>query len=164
MTDDAGPAVDSQGRATPDPTENVLALVDAAVRRLDDLREMSDRLAEVQRVAAEKLAEAQRLHDAELRKAESGRINALREGDQAAIIALANQVVETAKALREAAEAQTSQIMAAVAELQRWQYGQQGGREQVTESRAESNNTGLWVGVAISVVAILVGILIALTL
>lgn len=139
MTDDAGPAVDSQGRATPDPTENVLALVDAAVRRLDDLREM------------------ERRHAAELREAESKRVDALRDGDQAAIVALASQVAATAEAMRVSAAATASQFTASLSEVQRWQYQSQGGREQVTESQAKSGSIGLWIGLALTALFGLIG-------
>jgi len=137
MPHDPGPAVDATGRSVPDPTANVLALVHAEGRRQDDLRE-----------AAEKMAEAERRHAAELREAESKRVDALRAGDQAAVVALAAQVVATAEAFRVSADATASQFTTSLAELQRWQYGQQGGHQQVTESQAKSGNVGLWVGIA----------------
>jgi fatty acid/phospholipid biosynthesis enzyme len=146
MTEDAGPGVDAEGRSVADPTANVLALVHAEGRRQDDLRE-----------AAEKMAEAEHQHAAELREAESKRVDALRAGDQAAIVALAGQVVATAEAFRVSADATAARFTAALAELQRWQYGQQGGREQVTESQAKSGSIGLWIGLALTALFGLIG-------
>lgn len=138
MPENPGPAVDAQGRSAADPTANVLALVDAAMRRQDDLRE------------------AERRHAADLREAESKRVDALRDGDQSAIVALAGQVAATAEAMRVSAAATAAQFASQLAELQRWQYGQQGGREQVTESRGKQGSVGLWVGIGLTVLGVLV--------
>jgi hypothetical protein len=87
-----------------DPTKNVLQLVDAAVQRLDDLREADGR----------RVDEVQRLHVTyaeRLAMAESKRIDAIRAVDVAAVqtasdranaqaLVLANQVATSAETLR----------------------------------------------------------------
>jgi hypothetical protein len=96
--------VDKAGNPVADPTANVLALVDAAERRLDDLR-----IAESRRVD-EKLAMVIS-HAKELREAEAKRIDAIRavdvnavsvdrERSAAAATVLATQVATSAETLR----------------------------------------------------------------
>ena len=88
----------------PDPTENVLKLVDAAVTRLDDLRD-----AESRRVNEQLALRAS--YDEKLREAEAKRIDAIRAVDVNAVAVasaradntatvLANQVSTSAENLR----------------------------------------------------------------
>jgi hypothetical protein len=112
---EAGKGVDSSGDPVIDPTANVLQLVEAAVMRLNDLRQ-----AEIRRVDDLRNAESRRvdeqselraMYDEKLREAEAKRIDAIRAVDvnavtvaseraaaQAAV--LANQVSASAETLR----------------------------------------------------------------
>lgn len=137
MTDDgqplAGIPVDRFGGATVDPTANVLQLVDAAVRRQDDLRiaegrRMDDlRHAEARRMDDLRIAEAKRMDEQlsmrdKLAEAESKRIDAIRAVDVNAVAVaseraaaqasvLANQVAASAETQR-ALVAQTASTIA----------------------------------------------------
>lgn len=117
--DAPGVAVDAQGVPAVDPTANVLSLVEAAVKRLDDLR-----LAEMVRV--DQLAALRAEHAKELASAESKRIDAIRAVDVNAVAVaseratqqasvLATQVTASADALR-ALVATTAQTMATASE------------------------------------------------
>lgn len=99
------------GERTIDPTENVKALQEASNKRQDDLRQASDRLVSVQLLYVEKIAQLRAEHQKEMTAAEAKRIDAIRAVDvnavqvanekqtaQAAV--LANQVTQTAEALR----------------------------------------------------------------
>lgn len=70
-----GPAVDAFGRAVRDPTENVLALSEAANRRQDDLREYSEKYFEAKTAHIKETGEANFLHRQELAAAESRRVD-----------------------------------------------------------------------------------------
>lgn len=146
-----GPGVDASGQAVVDPTANVLWVIESETRRQDDLRQ-----------AAERLADAERRHAGDLREAESKRVDALRAGDQAAIVALAAQVAATAEAMRVSAAAQADQFTKALAEVQRWQYGQQGGSAQVQESRDASLSLTSVLSLAVAVLAVVASVVIAL--
>jgi hypothetical protein len=163
-----GAGVDAEGKAVLDPTKNVLDLVEAAIKRQDDLREMeSMHVREIAQLRAE--------YQAELREAESARIDAIRAVDvgavnRAAEVAaqqaqtLATQVATSAETLRNqvaaAASAQTVALAAAlepiikdIADLRRAQYEAQGQRTQVVEQRASTGAiAGYFIG-AVGVIA-----------
>lgn len=167
MTDSAGAGVDSEGRPVLDPTKNVLDLVEAAIKRQDDLRELT---------AAHQREMAAMRHDyeRELREAETARIDAIRAVDVGAVnraaevsatqaTTLATQVATSAETLRAqvaaAAQAATTALAAAlepiqkdIADLRKTQYEQAGQRAQVGESRL---NLGTVFG-ALSLVLVLV--------
>lgn len=99
------------GEKSYDPSENVKALQEASNKRQDDLRQASDRLTAVQLMYVEKIAQLRADHQKEMTAAEAKRIDAIRAVDvnavqvanekqtaQAAV--LANQVIQTAEALR----------------------------------------------------------------
>lgn len=103
------------GAANVDPTANVLKLVEAAVQRLDDLRNVEMRRLEDLRTAEnrriDEIAELRANHAKELTVAESKRIDAIRAVDVAAVATaserasqqasvLANQVSASAETLR----------------------------------------------------------------
>lgn len=161
----------SHSRATDDPTRNVIDLIETVVRRQDDLRDSEARhTREVIQIRAE--------YEDRLRAAETARIDAIRAVDvgavqQAATVAatqattLAAQVATSAETLRTqvaaAASAATIALAAAlepvqkdIADLRRAQYEAQGQKTQVVETQAKSSISGLWVGVIITVVALLV--------
>ena len=143
-----GPAVDSAGRTVIDPTKNVDALVEAAVKRLDDLRTMentwrdrsdailAEHAHELRRAEAGRLDERLELrasYDEKLRDVESHRLDAIRAVDIAAsqqaakdaeirASALAKQVSDSAEAMRNqvaaAATAAATSLGAALVPIQ----------------------------------------------
>lgn len=153
MTINPGPGVDAQGRIAIDPTANVIALTDAAVKRLDDLRDKDmNHIKELVELRAE--------YDEKLREAESKRIDAIRSVDVSAVTraaevattqaqTLAAQVSTVTDMLRTqistTAAAQDSKLATAlaplntaIADLRRAQYEAQGQKTQVVESRNTS--------------------------
>jgi hypothetical protein len=157
-----------------DPTQNVLDLVEAAIARQDDLREADRR--HVMEIMA-----MQERHAREMRKAETDRIDAIRAVDvtnvsraaevaSAAAQQLANQLQQTAEAMRAqvAAAASASSIalanalepmQKAIDDLRRAQYEAQGVKANVTEGRL---NYGAVLGGLAFLVSI-VGLIILLT-
>jgi hypothetical protein len=125
-----------------DPTKNVESLVQAAMKRQDDLRESeAQHIREVMSVRAE--------YDDKLRQAEADRIDAIQarsdltvqraaEVQQAQANTLANQVATTADAFRASLAAAMAPIMASIEDLRRAQYEAQGQKTQVVESRGTS--------------------------
>jgi len=145
-----GPSVDRLGAPVIDPTENVLALVEAAVRRQDDLRvQESQHVREIMGLRAQ--------FDTEYRNQESNRVNAIRAVDVAAVVraaevanlqatTLATQVATAAEATRGAMVTMANNFNTALAssiaplqeainDLRRTQYEQQGQKQQKTEGR-----------------------------
>ncbi len=173
----AGAATDPLGRAVLDPTKNVLDLVEAAIRRQDDLRTAeAAHLRELATLRAE--------YDAKLRLAESERIDAIRSVDVGAVnraaevaatqaLTLATQVATSAETLRTqvqaAATASTVALAAAlepvqkdIADLRRAQYEAQGQKTQVVETQARGGSIGLWVALGFTVLVFLVSTVISL--
>ena len=122
-----GLGVDAFGGHVIDPTANVYALVDAAIRRQDDLRSMSQDderyISELRAMHASELVRLSTGHAKELREAETARLNAIRQVDvqqrdsqaataQNAITALAANISSVAETLR-AAAAQMAASLAA---------------------------------------------------
>lgn len=130
-----------------DPTANVLDLVEAAIRRQDDLRQL------------------EAAHTREMRLAEAARIDAIRAVDVAAVqrasevanqqaATLALQVSTTADAFRAALVAALEPIQKRIDDLSRAQYEAQGQKTQVVESTSQSGNRGMWVGVVVGALAL----------
>ena len=158
-----------------DPTANVLQLVEAAIKRQDDLRDME----------AHHLREIMAMRENtvhEIREMESRRIDAIRAVDveavaraastsAAAAASLASTVSASAEALRSqvaaAASAAATALGAAlepiqkdIADLRRAQYEQQG--RQVNQTESKDNNQ--WViGLVIGAVVVLLAALLALS-
>ena len=151
MSTSTGLGVDAQGGPVVDPTQNVLDLVAAAIKRQDDLREAESRhVREIANLRAEYIAE--------LRQAEARRIDAIRAVDVGAVqqaaqvsatqaTTLAAQVATSAETLRTqvqaAATAATVALAAAlepiqkdIADLRRAQYEAQGVKTQNIDSRS----------------------------
>jgi hypothetical protein len=114
------------GQPVIDPTANVLALVEAAVKRLDDLR-----AAEVTRI--NDVMELRSYYDKKLNDAEAKRIDAIRAVDVAAVATasgearaqanvLAGQVAATAETLRALVTATAAATDARIALLEKSQY------------------------------------------
>lgn len=169
-----GPATDAAGQAVLDPTKNVLQLVDAAIKRQDDLREMDHK-------AMRREMRVRAYYEGKLRDKESERLDAIRDRDVNAVAAaaadarataqtLAQQVADTAEAARQAMaaaavanatslRAEIAPLQKDIADLRQSQYEGVGAKGQVTESQAKSSNQGLWIGLAISGVVMLFGFL-----
>jgi hypothetical protein len=165
-----GPAIDSYGLPVVDPTENVLALVEAAVKRQDDLRYLeSEHIREVMRLRASFTERWQ--------QQEAARIDAIRAVDITAVsraaevsatqtMTLATQVASAAEAMRvqvaAAAVAAANNLTTALApiqlavnELRKSQYEMQGQRVAKLETKDNSQwITVLIIGVVFSVIQI----------
>jgi hypothetical protein len=149
-----GVGVDSGGSPVKDPTDNVMDLVVAAMRRQDDLRSMeSSHLRELVKLRA--------AYEKELRRAESARIDAIRAVDVAAVqragevaatqaSVLAAQVQATAEASRTALIAALEPIQKAIEELRRSQYEGAGAKIQTVESRESRSGSNALVTIGIS--------------
>ena len=161
----SGPATDRNNEPVIDPTANVLDLVDAAVTRLDDLRQVETRRIDDLRDSflkrIEEIAAVRSHYENELRMSESKRIDAVRAVDVAAVAAaasaaetrataLAQQVSASAEAMRNqvaaAAQAASTALTAAlepiqkdVADLRRVQYEQQGQRTEIGDRRLSTS-------------------------
>jgi hypothetical protein len=157
-----GPGVDSSGRPVIDPTENVKALTEAAVQRLDDLREAAALRQEDESRHVRELVGLRAGYEDQLKRAESARIDAIRAVDVAAARATAEAVTATAEALRQqvatTAQAQEARLASSleaivkdIADLRRSQYQAVGGQEQRTEAR-------LSVGMIVGIVAAVIGL------
>jgi cobalamin biosynthesis Mg chelatase CobN len=148
-----------------DPTKNVLDLVNAAIARVDDLRESETRhQTEIARLLTDRVES--------MMKAESNRIDAIRAVDVDAVqkaaaasatqaTALAAQVIQSAEALRAqvAATAVLSEsrlaialdpITKAVGELRQAQYEAQGQKTQIVETQAKGGSASNWMGLAVA--------------
>lgn len=104
-----GAAVDSEGRAVIDPTENVKALSEAAAKRQDDLREASDKfnmaeIAHVKEMAvlraghSAEMGELRDKYQAKIQSAETDRLNSIRQVDReevAKTAVAANTAIQT---------------------------------------------------------------------
>lgn len=174
-----GPAVDAQGRTVVDPTQNVLDLVEAAIKRQDDLREMESkhtREMSTFRTVFDNKIDGMRAEFAEkLAGKESERLDSIRAVDQATVQqratvyeqqvqALAKAASETAETLRKQVEstalasdtkndAKFAEVTRALAALQEAQFRTAGGKEQVTETRATISSAQAVVGIVLSLVA-----------
>jgi len=149
----------------PDPTENVIALNEATIKRLDDLRDQATHFQEIiADLVSRHLAEMSALRGEfgeKLRNAEADRINAIRAVDIGAVQraaevsasqaqTLANQVAQSAETLRTqvaaAATASATALAAAldpiqkdIADLRKTQYEQAGQKAQVVEGRSTNS-------------------------
>jgi hypothetical protein len=151
-----------------DPTVNVQALVEAAMKRQDDLRD-------AERYHIREIMTLRAQHYSELRQAEADRINAIQtrsdltvqraaEVQAAQAQTLANQVATTADAFRASLAAALAPIMASIEDLRRAQYEAQGQKTQVVESRGSSQFTATTVIAAtVAVATILTLILLYVT-
>jgi leucyl aminopeptidase (aminopeptidase T) len=173
---DPGLATDAGGNPVIDPTKNVEKLVEAAIKRQDDLREAESRhVRELIAVRAE--------YATDYRRAETERINAIRQVDVEAVQraaevqataqnVLANQVAASAEAMRaqvaaaaEAAAGALSKslepIQKDIQDLRKAQYEAQGQKTQIVETRATGASAGLWIGLAVGGMGLLLSVILA---
>jgi hypothetical protein len=185
MTEHApGPGVDAYGNPVIDPTENVMNLVEASVKRLDDLRalEAKHQEATTSLVALHEreTSDLRSYFGKELREAESKRIDAIRAVDVAAVqraaevadlraTTLAAQVVQSAEALRVqvAAVAQASAteltralepIQRSIDDLRKSQYEAQGQKTQVVEARSDKSVLVAVMALGATILLVLIGV------
>jgi hypothetical protein len=173
-----GPGVDAGGRPVIDPTANVTAILEAAVKRQDDLREAHEKFTAEMRKQRE-------FYERELRLAEAKRIDAIRAVDVGAVAraaevssaqatTLAAQVSVSAETLRTqvaaAASAQAIALAAAlepirkdIADLRQVQYQNQGQRTQVVEGRASTGAVYAFIGSMVGLIGLAVAVIIAVT-
>jgi hypothetical protein len=149
--------------ATTDPSKNVDALVEAAMRRQDDMRVMeSGHVREMMLLRAG--------YDEKLRQAETNRIDAIRQVDVGAVQraaevqaaqqqALAAQVVATADAFRVSIAAALEPIQKDIRDLRDAQSRGVGGKEQVIETRDVRGETRINQGTLISVGLLVIAVL-----
>jgi hypothetical protein len=156
-----GPATDRFNAPVIDPTANVIALTQAAVNRLDDLRAADQRYAELEARHITEVATLRAAHNSALREAETARIDAIRAVDVGAVQraaevaaaqaeALRNQVAAAATATAAALAAALDPIQKSIDDLRRAQYEAQGKQGQVIEHRAGAGAVYAALGAAIS--------------
>lgn len=145
-----------------DPTENVKVLVDAAMQRQDDLREMESE-------HVRELMARDREFATAMRKAETERIDAIRAVDVGAVqraaevqatqaATLAGQVATTADAFRASLAAALAPIQASIEDLRRAQYEAQGQKTQVVEARQGTAMNLNIVGAVIAAIVLVIGL------
>jgi hypothetical protein len=102
-----GIGVDSQGNPVIDPTRNVLDLVEAAVKRIDDVFAVQiskiEALAELRAQHVKEVAEIREKHNSELNNKEASRLDSIRQIDQS------NQTAQ-AKVALDAIQANAKQV------------------------------------------------------
>lgn len=176
---DEGYAVDRFGGPVRDPTRNVLDLVEAAIKRQDDLREMASmhnrEMSQFRTVFDDKIDQMRAEFAEKLAGKESERLDSIRAVDQATVQqratvyeqqvqALAKAASETAETLRKQVEstalasdtkndAKFAEVTRALAALQEAQFRTAGGKEQVTETRASLTAAQGIIGTVLAVVA-----------
>jgi hypothetical protein len=157
-----------------DPTKNVESLVEAAMKRQDDLRGMES-------MHVRGLMSVRAAYEDRRRAQESARIDAIRQVDVGAVQraaevattqaqALATQLLATAEASRvqvqAAATAAVTSLAAALEPIQKdirdlrdAQSRGVGGKEQVVETRGDRNETRLNMGTLVAVGLLVVAVL-----
>jgi hypothetical protein len=164
-----GPGVDASGQAVLDPTKNVLQLVDAAIKRQDDLRKMDHK-------ALRRESKLRAYYEERLREGEAERLDAIRANDQGQVqraaevsattaTTLAQTLAQTAEAMRTqvqaaatvtatALDAKIAPLQTAIGDLQRFQFEYAGGKSQVVEARdAAADNKPVLDAIAMLVAA-----------
>lgn len=164
-----GPATDRYNTPVIDPTDNVRALIEATVNRLDDLRSAAAELAASEHEHIRSLLEVRSQHDERLRQAETARIDAIRAVDVGAVQraaevaaaqaeALRNQVAAAATATAAALAAALDPIQKSIDDLRRAQYEAQGQKTQVVEQRGASGAIMAAVGLGITALVTLISL------
>lgn len=183
MSETGDAATDRQAPDPLPPRREPTSLLNAAIHRQDDLRDMQAAWTHETLALRSELADEREKHAKELRVAEADRIDAIRAVDVGAVAAaaavsatqattLAAQVVASADAMRTqvAAVAQAATvaqnaaldpIQKDIADLRRAQYEAQGKTAQVVDDRGDRSDrrsgTNMWIGVIGVLVAMSVG-------
>lgn len=166
-----GIGVDSSGGPVIDPTANVLQLVEAANIRQDDLRRMESNhireLLTLDRAHAKDASVRERDRIDAIRAVDVGAVQRAAEVQLAQATALATQQATIAETLRgqvtAAATVQATALGAAlvplqeaIADLRRVQYETAGGKTQVVEARAGTDQGRQGIGLIIAAVSVVV--------
>lgn len=152
-----GPAVDREGQSIIDPTTNVLNLVEAAIKRQDDLRALESTHVREIMVLRDEMFNMHNTYQERLSRQEAERIDAIRAVDIAAVSraaevsavqasTLASQVATAAEAMRNQVAAAAAAAASALAtalepiqksieDLRKAQYEQQGQKYAQIEGR-----------------------------
>lgn len=164
-----GPATDRHNTPVVDPSVNVIALNEAAVQRLDDLRNAAALLGTSEHTHLRELLEVRSVYEERLRQAETARIDAIRAVDVGAVQraaevaaaqaeALRNQVAAAATATAAALAAALDPIQKSIDDLRRAQYEAQGQKTQVVEQRAGTGALMAAVGLGITTLVTLISV------
>lgn len=94
-----GKGVDSSGAQVIDPTQNVIALTEAANKRQDDLRELTDRFTSARIDHLAEIVTLRAEHAKEINALESNRLNAIRQVDVLAVSTAADRAAVAISAL-----------------------------------------------------------------
>lgn len=135
-----------------DPTANVVALVDSANRRTDDLATERAKRVDGELAHLRELIDVNARHAKELRDAESARVDAVRREDVGNVQRAAAEAEARAGVLAAQVVATADPLRAAIEDLRRSQYEAQGMKSQTTESR-------LSLGAAVAIVGVVAVIL-----
>ena len=158
--------VNGNSNAKDDPTRNVLDLVNAAIERQDDLRELDGKW----RTVVDNL---RAYHSMEIRKAETDRLDAIRGVDvsnvqQAAIVAenrattLANTVAATASAFDAKLTTELAPIKKDISDLRQVQYEGVGGKTQIKETQDKTKTSGSQIGMVIGIAGFVLSLIMAM--
>ena len=154
----AGLGVDRAGGPVVDPTENVIALVEAAIKRLDDMRDASSDLQQARIAHLAELSKLRAEFSKEIRQLESDRLNAIRQVDVTAVKTeadralaaiqtlaattatnaetLRNALVNTASAIAKQTSDTVGQLIERIAALEKSSY-EGVGRQRVADPQME---------------------------
>ena len=184
-----GVGVDYRGAPVIDPTANVISLVEAGLRSMEEkveaVQRRQDDLRMQESLHIRELMELRAAHGLESRTQEAARIDAIRAVDVGAVnraaevsaqqaAALATTLAATAEAMRVSAVQGNASLLAAIAQavdplrtavedLRRAQYEQVGKTTQVADTRDRGAGWGLWAGVAVAGVGLLISMAIGVT-
>ena len=169
-----GPAADAQGRTATDPTRNVIAIVRSEAKRQDQLRK-----AEYRSIRRETQLEVGSIRRElknfrkflkEIGKTETKRLNAIRKVDVGAVAVantaaenrattLATQQTLTKDAVAISLKSETDPIRNDISALQESRWTIAGGtsesKDATASGRESSHNTGMWVAIGVSVLALM---------
>jgi len=109
-----GLGVDAEGGPVIDPTENVIALTDAANKRQDDLRDLNNKLLEAESRHLREMATLRDGHNKEIRAAETDRLNSIRKVDVDAVTTAAERSMAAIQTLAATTEANARNISSAL--------------------------------------------------
>ena len=110
----AGMGVDAHGGPVIDPTENVLALVEAAVQRQDDLRITNDKRIEQHFGHVEMIAQLRADQVKAMQEAEAMRLNSIRQVDVLAVSTAADRALSAIQTLAATTAANAENLRSAL--------------------------------------------------
>jgi len=179
-----GVGVDYRGAPAVDPTANVIALNEAGLAsltsKLEAIERRQDDLRTQESVHIREIMALRAAHGLESRQQEAARIDAIRAVDVAAVrtqaevstqsaAALATALAATAEAMRVSRAQDNASLLAAISQavdplrtavedLRRAQYEQVGKTTQVADTRERGAGWGMWIGLGVAALGLLVGV------